>query len=342
VKDSVCAVVVTYNRKHLLIECLEALLNQARPIQAICLIDNLSTDGTPELLSAKGYIGDLLPVDLLEPFEQKCEVNNSADGKPVEIYYVRMHENVGGAGGFHEGLKRAYERGFDWFWLMDDDAEPTQGSLAKLQEHFGANDIAALACSVLSDDGRIAYHHRGLIDLRRVFPLLQKPLLQESYTSSVVKIDMASFVGLLVGREAVSRIGYPKKEFFIHHDDVEYSMRLRKAGEMLLVPGSRMIHKEAAQCIQKRFFGMDVARIPFNRFWLTYYGMRNLVWLGNRYSKNRVGFYSGWTIKLLRTITGILLLDDNKFQRIRLVVQAYRDGLGDTFDNDKPRKYSFL
>jgi len=30
--DSVCAVVVTYNRKNLLIECLEALRKQTRPI----------------------------------------------------------------------------------------------------------------------------------------------------------------------------------------------------------------------------------------------------------------------------------------------------------------------
>lgn len=49
-RDTVCAVVVTYNRKGLLIECLEALRRQTRPLQAIYLIDNASTDGTPEFL----------------------------------------------------------------------------------------------------------------------------------------------------------------------------------------------------------------------------------------------------------------------------------------------------
>jgi GT2 family glycosyltransferase len=55
-KETVCAVVVTYNRKNLLIECLEGLRKQTRPVDAICLVDNASTDGTPDLLLEKGYI----------------------------------------------------------------------------------------------------------------------------------------------------------------------------------------------------------------------------------------------------------------------------------------------
>jgi len=69
--DSVCAVVVTYNRKNLLIECLEALRKQTRPIQGIYLIDNASTDGTPELLLEKGYISELPPQNLKEPWEKE-------------------------------------------------------------------------------------------------------------------------------------------------------------------------------------------------------------------------------------------------------------------------------
>ena len=53
-KDTTCAVVVTYNRKELLIECLESLRSQTRPLNAIYIIDNASTDGTPNLLLAEG------------------------------------------------------------------------------------------------------------------------------------------------------------------------------------------------------------------------------------------------------------------------------------------------
>lgn len=49
----VCAVVVTFNRKELLMDCLEALLKQKRPLDAIYIVDNASTDGTPGSLQRR-------------------------------------------------------------------------------------------------------------------------------------------------------------------------------------------------------------------------------------------------------------------------------------------------
>jgi len=133
-KETVCAVVVTYNRKDLLIECLEGLRRQTRPVDAIYLVDNASTDGTPELLLEKGYIKELPPLNIVEPWEKEFEVENLVDHQSIKIYYVRMNENTGGAGGFYEGMKRAYEKTYDWFWLMDDDVEPDPNCLQKMFE----------------------------------------------------------------------------------------------------------------------------------------------------------------------------------------------------------------
>lgn len=47
-----------------------------------------------------------------------------------KIHYVRMNENTGGVGGFHEGVKRGYDKkDIKWLWLMDDDAEAYDNSL---------------------------------------------------------------------------------------------------------------------------------------------------------------------------------------------------------------------
>ena len=93
--ETVCAVVVTYNRKELLIECLEALENQSRPVDAIYIVDNASTDGTSELLLEKNYLGDLPSKELKENFEETIQKGNTV------IHYLRMSKNTGGAGGFH-------------------------------------------------------------------------------------------------------------------------------------------------------------------------------------------------------------------------------------------------
>jgi rhamnopyranosyl-N-acetylglucosaminyl-diphospho-decaprenol beta-1,3/1,4-galactofuranosyltransferase len=106
-RSSVAAVVVTFNRKVLLCECLDALLAQNVAVDRIVLINNASSDGTEDYLREKGYLGNEL------------------------IDYVRMPINGGGAGGFHEGVKRAYEAGFAWLWLMDDDVEPLPDALRK-------------------------------------------------------------------------------------------------------------------------------------------------------------------------------------------------------------------
>ena len=43
--ESIAAVVVTFNRASLLLECLDALLAQTRPVDAIILIDKAIKDG---------------------------------------------------------------------------------------------------------------------------------------------------------------------------------------------------------------------------------------------------------------------------------------------------------
>jgi rhamnopyranosyl-N-acetylglucosaminyl-diphospho-decaprenol beta-1,3/1,4-galactofuranosyltransferase len=95
----VAAVVVTFNRKHLLIECIQGLLVQTVRPDRIYIVDNASTDGTAESLAEAGYLNNPL------------------------IQYVCLGSNCGGAGGFSAGLEIAYKAGFDWFWLMDDDVD---------------------------------------------------------------------------------------------------------------------------------------------------------------------------------------------------------------------------
>src|SRR5690606_27933775 len=95
-----------------------------RPLQAIYIIDNASTDGTPELLHRMGYTPS--------PQGGTLTLETPGNQEKVKIIHIRLPENTGGAGGFHEGVKRAYNDGYDWIWLMDDDAEPLEDALEKL------------------------------------------------------------------------------------------------------------------------------------------------------------------------------------------------------------------
>ncbi len=338
--NAVCAVVVTYNRKVLLIECLDAIKKQTRPLQGIYLIDNASTDGTPELLLVKKYINILPPQDLKEAWEKEFVITNLTNGKPIKLHYVRIHENTGGAGGFYEGVKRGYERGYDWLWLMDDDAELKEDALEILGKYFSVDELSALACLKVDRKMNILHSHRGYFNFKNVFNGIVKKINENEIKSrESIEIDHASFVGILVNSKAIMKIGYPRKEFFIHYDDLEYCIRLRQTGKILLIPNSIVIHKEAgAGILKSKFLLKNSRRIEYKKYWLSYYSKRNLVWLGKQYTNNKILFYLKMLKSLIRHVIPVVLFDDNKFKRIQLLINAYIDGLKGVFDNDKPKR----
>lgn len=335
----ICALLVTYNRKDLLLECLNALQQQTYPLETICLVDNASSDGTPETLQAAGYLSATPPAQIAAPWvcEQKL-----ASG--INLRYVRMPDNSGGAGGFHEAMRQVMDEEFDWLWLMDDDAEPRPDSLAQLSKHWNAPDLSGLACVVENYEG-VSLVHRGHFDFSfdRVFPLLHQPLDASAYQSpeECVDIDMASFVGLLVKADLLHSIGLPKKEFFIHNDDAEFCIRLRQQGKIRMVKSSVILHKEKYRqgIANQQRFKMESFRPPYDKLWLMYFPRRNLVWLGKQYHQHSLRFYSGVLKSYLRAMAGVLLFDrEHKIRRMQFLTAAYLDGLRGVFNNHKPRK----
>jgi GT2 family glycosyltransferase len=337
--DSVCAVVVTYNRKELLIECLEALQQQTRPIQGIYLIDNASTDGTPELLLKKGYIKQLPHQNVKEPWEKEFSIKNLKNGQSIKLHYVRMHENTGGAGGFYEGVKRGYETGYDWLWLMDDDAEPKVDALEKLLYNSFYPNVVVLANLKVSLDGTPQTNHRGWKNLYSIGFTVIKEISAKDLKKETVEIDHCSFVGFLVKRDAITAAGLPSNKFFIHLDDVEYSFRLRKIGKILLVTKSIIVHKDKSkeELLNKKILFKKRNRKNYNSYWLSYYGLRNLFYLKKTQANVMTAILSAMVV-IPRLLLGIILFDNNKVKRMVFVFNAFFDGVRGVFDNEKPKK----
>jgi GT2 family glycosyltransferase len=285
--ESVCAVIVTYNRKTLLLECLESLRKQTRPLQGIYLIDNASKDGTPELLLEKGYITEPPPKELNEPWEKEFTIQNLTDGSTIRFHYVRMHENTGGAGGFYEGVKRGYEKGYDWLWLMDDDAEPKEDALEEAAKYFHI-DCVAVANLLLDRTYQILRYSRGYLDCSISPGVIVKPLSPDSYEGKeTIEIDFASFVGLIVKKEGIRKAGYPNKYFYIYFDDVEYCLRLKTFGKILLITKSLIFHEnsDGTKIAKYKRIGKFIIRIEDSSYcWRNYYSLRNMINLKANYN----------------------------------------------------------
>ncbi|CAK1242651.1 glycosyltransferase [Fructobacillus fructosus] len=210
-QKKVSAIVVTYNRLDLLKQSIEALLNQEYKLSHIIVVDNNSENDTKEYLES---LGD-------------------------KIDYLRLPENIGGAGGFNKGIRYFMEETEDdYMWIMDDDTMAHPDSLKALMDYASTNDdFSFLSSKVLWKDGGLAKMNvMGYMNGRRI---------PDSETN-VVQTRNATFVSLLVARDCVAKVGLPIVDFFIWGDDIEYTERLARIRPGYFVPASKVTHATKA------------------------------------------------------------------------------------------------
>lgn len=207
-KLRVAAVVVTYNRLPLLQQCLRALAAQSAHLEAIWVIDNASTDGTQTAVQA-------------------MHLEN--------LVYRNTGKNLGGAGGFAYGVKKAAMAGYDALWLMDDDTIPEPEALQNLLEcdRKLEGKYGWLSSRALAPDGTDQPMNR-----QRKTPYTDV----EGYTENQVPAVMASFVSLFLRTDIVKKFGIPIADFFIWSDDWEYTRRISKELPCYVASESRVVH----------------------------------------------------------------------------------------------------
>jgi rhamnopyranosyl-N-acetylglucosaminyl-diphospho-decaprenol beta-1,3/1,4-galactofuranosyltransferase len=243
----VCAVVVTFNRKTMLEECLQALLTQSRPVDTILVVDNNSTDGTLEMVR--------------EHFPQ---------AQFPQVRILALETNSGGAGGFHAGLEWAHRHGFDWFWLLDDDTMAHKWALESLlnaHQAFPAERRPKLLASrVLWTDHTI---HPMNITIPSYVYLGRMRLARHR---GMVSIRAASFVSLLVAREGVTKYGLTCPDYFIWNDDAEFTARVSRHELAVLVPDSKAVHKTVNRYMPLTSSGARFYYEVRNKLWMVHYG----------------------------------------------------------------------
>lgn len=248
--NEIAAVIVTYNRKELLAECIQALRRQKGAAFDIIVTDNASTDGTAEQLAEDAARGALT--------------------------YLNTGENLGGAGGFQYAIRYAVQKGYRYLWMMDDDTIPTETALqelllaaAGLPEGWGFLSSRA----VWTDGSPCKMNEQKLLHGRAL-----------SSARGTVPCREATFVSLFLPAETVYEVGLPIKEFFIWGDDVEYTRRISSVRESYYVSGSVVVHKTANN------YGSNIAKDDPERLARYRYAYRNEVFLARKEGPRRCAY----------------------------------------------------
>ena len=282
----IAAVIVTYNRKELLKQCIEQVLQQENADCDILVIDNHSTDGTGETL---------------RPFLDAGRID-----------YYDTGSNLGGAGGFSLGIRRAAEKGYDRIWVMDDDCMPEKDALAALlrAERDLNGCYGFLSSRVLWKDGT-------LCDMNLQRETLTRDL--KGFDRRLQRVVMASFVSLFLKRETVMELGLPIKEFFIWTDDWEYTRRISRRYPCYAVADSTVVH------LSRSNIGANIADESAERLDRFDYLYRNDVYL---YRREGLRGFAYEAVRLSGHCLRVLLrAKDHKKERLQKIIGGTRKGL---------------
>lgn len=292
---NITAVVVTYNRLELLKRTVSCLRQNA-PLTHILVINNSSTDGTPQWLA-----------------EQADE----------RLSFITQ-ENVGGAGGFYRGIEEACRRGADWIWCMDDDVFPRPDCLARLMRHTKDPQVGILAPRRLLN-GRIFTNDFTGYDFSHPFRSVYRGKLKHRDIQAPTEIAGTAFEGPLIRRSVVEKIGLPNRHLFIFCDDTDYCLRAHLAGFRLLYVPDALMDKHP-------FFSDDSwAQRTRKKRWKRLYQVRNATYLNHHYGKNwAVRHLRGFICMLGYQVTALLTLPFVKayeWKDLGKLWRAYTDGL---------------
>ena len=310
------AIVVTFNRDIQLIDCLKAIKNQTVVPTTLFIIDNHSTEATYNQLIKFGFIKEVPKKEANENQVFKSQVFATANSsKTIDVVYVRKFENDGGAGGFYEGMKQAYDAGAEWLWMMDDDGVPEENQLEELLK--GAENGNLLYSNALVsaiDDGS-----------KLAFSLGQFESIAEARKQAIIPNLMNPFNGTLISRKVIDKIGFIKREMFIWGDENEYTNRVKKNGfETGTITSAIHKHPFMRGTFEQAvpFFPQTNIIIKPAKFAHIYY--RNLGF-------NQANYNSAKATKVLYTLYHVYFITRFKFKELTKFRTYFRDGTQNNF-----------
>lgn len=230
-KSKVVFVIVTWNRKEVLGQCLFSLKKHVQCPHHILVVDNASVDGTSEMLR-KEY---------------------------PEVILIENKKNLGFGRANNQGMNYLMEGGisFDYVVFFNDDAKLEDGSLKTLIDYMDKNhDVKASMPSVFIDKGqfqtgvggydlslRTAFNYSFFLSI--LFPSLFKGFfIHQGYFRNrglILELDWISGVCMILRSDVAGFLRF-SEDFFMYAEDIALCREIRNHGKIVYFPLSQIYH----------------------------------------------------------------------------------------------------
>jgi GT2 family glycosyltransferase len=266
---SLSIVIVNYNTKELLKQCLECLKwEMGNGKWEVIVVDNGSTDGSPEMA---------------REFAKKHSC----------LFVIENRSNLGFAKAVNQGIRQAVG---EYILLLNSDTVVRPGALRAMVDFAKAHPLVGVVGGrLLNQDGSIqgsCYHLPGVWRAIKEFWLGTKEIsVFKKYTpegKSPVEVEAVMGAVFLIPRKVINKVGLLDERYFMYFEDLDYCRRVRKAGfKIYYLPKAEFIHHHGASGRQipqqTHQWLVESSKIYHGKF--KYYLITLIIWIGQKWQK---------------------------------------------------------
>lgn len=233
----VSIIIVSFNTKKLLLDCIESILRHTKGLSyEIIVVDNASTDSS------------------VQAVENLCR-------KYKQIKLIKNSKNLGFGAANNQGIKRAKGR---YILLLNSDTLFRKNILSGMVSWMDKKEnVGIVSCALKNKDGSLqgtggyfptivrVFSWMTIQDLPFVDYLIKpfhpvhrlSPFRGESFYKRKKELDWVTGAFMLIRRQVIKDIGYFDEDFFMYTEEVDYCFRAKKSGwKIYYLPKFSIVH----------------------------------------------------------------------------------------------------
>lgn len=263
--------------------------------------------------------------------------NHSEDGSYelikanfLKINLTRNNMNMGFAGGNNVGMALALKQGFEYILLLNNDTEPAADFLGYLVDEMEiSKTTAAIQPLIYYLKRKDKIWNAG--GNYREWLVYSQTCYQVQDNSQPYPTDWITGCAIMVRAEVIEKLGMLDEQYFAYFEDVDWSLRMKKAGYQLKVHPLSLVYHEAGASSKSK----EEQKEGFLNPKVHYLNVRNQIFQLRKHARFPTVFLA-WTAHFIKfMVFALYFLLRGRKTKLAAVVKGFKDGLTTKISNNR-------